>query len=364
MTNLEAFVAINMVGGVGSGRLAKLLEFFDKPQDILGAPVEKLVKISGISQKAAARLNSFKEEDLEKELKACSELGLKILALGQEGYPGNLSNIPAAPLVLYVKGDISLEDNSALSIVGSRKASFYGLSSAEKFAYELAEKGVTIVSGLARGVDSYVHRGALKAKGRTLAVIGSGFNHIYPQENEALVAEIVSCGAVISEFPLDTKPLKENFPRRNRIISGLSLGVLVVEAGKNSGAMITADFALEQNREVFALPGRIDSAQAFGPHKLIKQGAKLVTCVEDILEEFDFKVKPQEAEVTSLVEIPERIPEESVYSLINEQPLTFDELVEKSNIAIPEISDILLKLQLRKLVKQLPGKQFVRTQPF
>lgn len=361
MTNLEALVAINMVGGLGSERLSRLLGFFDKPQDVLQAPVEKLQKVFGISEKLANRIHSFRSQDLVKEFKSVEKLGLKIIALGAEDYPANLLNIPGSPLVLYVKGTLLAEDNLAISIVGSRQASFYGLSIAEKFAAELAAKGITIVSGMARGIDSHAHRGALKVKGRTIAVIGSGFNNIYPPENEELAHEIACSGAVISEFPIDAKPLKENFPRRNRIISGLSLGVLVVEAAKNSGAMITADFALEQNREVFALPGKIDFPQAFGTNKLIKQGAKLVTSIDDILEEFPLEpVLSNSAPVQKECRLSDKV-QEGLYALIGEHPFSFDELVEKSNMAIPEISDILLRLQLRKLVKQLPGKQFVRS---
>jgi len=365
MTNLEALVAINMVGGVGSARLDKLLDFFEKPQDILQSSVDKLKKVSGISDRIAYRLSSFKSRDLTQELESANRLGLKIIVLGAKDYPANLLNIPGRPLVLYVKGSLLVEDNFSISIVGSRRASFYGLSLAEKFSAELALKGLTIVSGMARGIDSSAHRGALKVKGRTIAVIGSGFNFIYPPENVELSQAIASSGAVISEFPVDTKPLKENFPRRNRIISGLSLGVLVTEASRNSGAIITTDFALEQGREVFAIPGKITSSEAFGTNELIKQGAKLVTSIDDIIEELPLgpnlerivPVARKEAGLSDQLQ-------ESLYNLINDQPFSLDELVEKSNIAIPEISDILLRLQLKRLIKQLPGKQFVRTQLF
>ncbi len=214
------------------------------------------------------------------------KLNLNVLTRQDDEYPQNLKNILYPPIVLYVKGRLKPQDCNSIAIVGSRLASFYGLSCAEKLAGELANYGLTVVSGMARGIDTASHRGALKQNGRTIAVIGSGFNRIYPPENKGLCEEIAGSGAVISEFPIDTPPEKENFPRRNRIISGLSLGVVVVEAARNSGALITADFALEQGREVFALPGKVDSSTSFGTNELIKQGAKLVSCVDDIIEEF------------------------------------------------------------------------------
>ncbi|MFH0913659.1 MAG: DNA-processing protein DprA, partial [Candidatus Omnitrophota bacterium] len=256
-----------------------------------------------------------------------------------------------------------------IAIVGSRRASFYGLSCAEKFAFDLSDKGFTIISGMARGVDTCAHKGALKRQGRTVAVIGSGFGHIYPAENKRLVQEIAQNGAVISEFPINTLPLKQNFPRRNRVISGLSLGVLVVEAARNSGALITADFALEQGRDVFALPGKVNTDNSFGTNGLIQQGAKLVSCADDIIEEFipginiNFK-KPKIKEGSSLgsLDVDCLPPEESfLYNLLSSQPLLLDEIVQKSDIDIPRISGLLLKLRMRKLIKEFPGKQFART---
>ena len=207
---------------------------------------------------------------------------------------------------------------------------------------------------MARGIDTYAHKGALRAGGRTIAIMGSGFAHIYPEENQRLAEEISRNGAVISEFPVDTLPFKQNFPRRNRIISGLSLGVLVAEAAKNSGALITADFALEQGREVFALPGKVNSNTSYGTNELIKQGAKLVTCVDDITEEFTL------LQNCSVMPAKAAQEENALYSAITNESVQIDDLVEKTNMDIPLISDILLRLQLKRLIKQLPGRQFVR----
>ncbi|MDI6606577.1 MAG: DNA-processing protein DprA, partial [Candidatus Omnitrophota bacterium] len=236
------------------------------------------------------------------------------------------------------------------------------LTSAEKFGAILAAKGITVVSGMARGIDSYAHKGALRRAGRTIAVMGSGFNHIYPEENARLAEEISKSGAVVSEFPMDMLPLRQNFPRRNRIISGLSMGVLVVEAARNSGALITADFALEQGREVFALPGKVDSATSCGTNGLIKQGAKLVSSVEDILEEFVIPCALKNKDDSLKPALKSGMPQEEnrVYSLISDAPIEMDTLTEKTNMDIPKISGILLKLQINKLIKQLPGKQFIR----
>ena len=362
MTRLEALICLNKCN-IGSVKLSRLLEVFDKPENILKASQSSLIN-AGAGVEAAEQICSFKNESLDRELKQAKSLGLKILTFEDKDYPHNLKYIPGLPIALYVKGELKKEDSLAIGIVGSRNASFYGLASAEKFAAELADKGYTIVSGMARGVDTFAHRGALKQGGRTIAVIGSGFNQIYPPENQELAEEIAKSGAVISEFPVDEPPQRENFPRRNRVISGLSLGILVAEAARNSGALITADFALEQGREVFALPGKVDSNTSFGTNELIKQGAKLVTSVDDILDEFNPVVnKPPKAkkEVEAATKLDLKNKEESrVYDFITETAIDMDELVEKTNLDITGISDILLRLQLKKLIKALPGKQFAR----
>jgi DNA processing protein len=365
MNRFEAFVSLNLVREIGSIRLGKLLKFFDKPENILKASPEKLTAVSLIGEKIARKIYSLKKEDLDKELSLAKKLDLKIITVEDNDYPQNLKQIPDPPIVLYVKGALNVEDKLAIGIVGSRRATFYGLTNAEKFASELSALGFTIVSGMARGIDTYAHKGALKSGGRTIAVMGSGFSHIYPQENAQLFKEIARSGAVISEFPIDTLPLKENFPCRNRIISGLSMGVLVAEAARNSGALITADFALEQGREVFALPGELDSHNSFGTNGLIKQGAKLVSCLDDILEEFNLSItespKYIKNNLKSANAAPKNEEENQVYNLVSNESIQLDELLEKTNIDISRISGILLKLQLKKLVRQLPGKQFVRT---
>ncbi len=360
MNAFESLVSLNLIPQIGSVRLEALLKHFGKPENIFKATRKDLAAAS--TDQIGQGIASFDFKRLVNDLAAAKKLGVNIITLFDRDYPQNLKEIPGAPLVLYVLGKIALEDNLSFGIVGSRRASFYGLINAEKFASGLSGQGVTIVSGMARGVDTYAHRGALKAQGRTIAVMGSGFNHIYPPENAGLAKKIALSGAVISEFPMDTKPLAQNFPRRNRLISGLSLGVLITEAAKNSGAMITADFALEQGRDVFALPGRIDALESMGTNALIKQGAKLVTCCEDILEELNLGIT--KIRKTDNLLIKQKISclqdEGLLYDYIKQQPIAIDDLVNKTSLTSSQISTLILRLQLKKLIKELPGKQFVR----
>ncbi|OGX24347.1 MAG: DNA protecting protein DprA [Omnitrophica WOR_2 bacterium RIFCSPHIGHO2_02_FULL_45_21] len=394
MTEQEAVIALNMISGIGSQRLKKLWEAFGAAPKVFLASEDKLKKIEGIGDKIAQEITAFRFENLKKELDLVKKLKVRIITLEDKEYPQNLKNIYDPPICLYLKGKLKEEDVLSLAIVGSRRASFYGASCAEKFAYELAGLGVTIISGLARGIDTQAHKGALKATGRTIAVLGSGLSCIYPPENKGLSEEIAERGALLSEFPLNTKPLAQNFPRRNRVISGLSQAVLVVEAARNSGALITADFALEQGRDVFAIPGKVDSATSLGTNRLIKQGAKLVDNVEDILEE----LKPKLEEFTkvqilahSLERIADRkaglhakrssvsaqkvapiydkqyVPicenelsddERLVYNFLNDKPRYADELIEELKLPSAKVLSILSKLEMRKIVIQRPGKLF------
>ena len=360
MNNFESLVALNLIPQIGSVRLKELLKYFKEPQAIFKAKLQDLVSLLG--QRLGESIASFDVQCLENDLALAKKSGLKIITCFDQEYPQLLKEIPGAPLVLYVLGSIVELDNLAVGIVGSRSASLYGLSSAEKFAAELSVQGITIVSGMARGVDTYAHRGALKVKGRTIAVMGSGFNHIYPPENADLAKEISLSGAVISEFPMETKPLAQNFPRRNRLISGLSLGILITEAARNSGALITADFALEQGKEVFALPGRIDSPGSMGTNALLKQGAKLVTCCDDILEELNLASadakKPDHPKTAQ--EIIWGKNESILYEHISREAIGIDDLVQKTSLTSSQVLSLILKLQFKKLIKELPGKQFMR----
>lgn len=361
MDRREALVALNMFTEIGSVRLEMLLKYFDKPQDIFSASRDRLAELVGA--KTASRIKSLREGDLSKEFSSAGRSNIRIVTIEDSCYPENLRSIPSAPLVLYVKGRLCQDDAYGIAIVGSRRASFYGLSTSRKLAFELAGKGFTVVSGMARGIDTCAHRGALKASGRTIAVMGSGFNQVYPRENRGLAEEIACNGAVISEFSMDTNPLRQNFPRRNRLISGLSLGVVVVEAAKNSGALITADFALEQGREVFAVPGEIDASSSFGTLSLIKEGAKLVSDSIDVIEELALPVRqrlgrgsaPAAAKNNAL-----DIKENSLYNLLSCSPLHLDEIAQRAHIGIAEASGLLLGMQLKRIIKELPGKHFIR----
>lgn len=298
---------------------------------------------------------------------------IKKISLNDAEYPEILKKIHSPPKILYVNGSFKEEDKNSVAIVGSRRATRYGLEMAEKIACDLALRGVTVVSGMARGIDSAAHKGALKAGGRTIAVMGSGHNYIYPPENKELYDQIVEAGAVITEFENDEAPLPRNFPIRNRIISGMSLGLVVVEAARNSGALITADFALEQGREIFAVPGKISSATSAGTHDLIKDGARLVQSADDIFEELklceiepatgkeksflDGKIsKKTKAYIYNLLTDDER----KVYKILDDEPLYIDDVVRESKVAPGLISKVVLSLEMKRLIKELPGKQFVR----
>lgn len=298
---------------------------------------------------------------------------IRKITIDDAEYPKNLRNIYNPPKQLYVNGTLSDDDAMAVALVGSRRATIYGRETCERLAYELALRGVTIVSGMARGIDSAAHRGALKAKGRTIAVMGAGHGHIYPAENKKLYEEIAATGAVVSEYENDMAPLPYNFPQRNRIISGLSIGVVVVEAAKNSGALITADFAAEQGRDVFAVPGKISEATSSGTNDLIKDGAKLVQTADDIIEELKLiEITPLEGEPRAKKEeaIEKKTKayiynslsedERKLYKVLSDEPLYIDDVFEKSGLDRNTASKILLNLELKKLIQQIPGKQFVR----
>jgi len=362
----EAFIALNMIEGVGPVRARTLLEHFGDAPKILAASKSELLRVRNIGEETAAAIAGWeKSTDLAGELKRIADFGCHILIQSDDSYPESLRQIYDPPLVLYVKGELSVKDKNAVAMVGSRQTTHYGIETARKLAYQLAYVGVTVVSGGARGIDTAAHQGALSAKGRTIAVLGTGINLIFPGENAELFERIAANGAVITQFPFNRPADKQSFPIRNRIVAGMTLGTVVVEASLSSGALITANFATEYGRQVFAVPGRIDSPRSKGCHDLIKKGAKLCEGVEDILSEFEYLFpasnrppSPNETGVLPAMELSEN--EKLVYDSLGNEELAIDEVIRKCGLPSSAVSVALFSLEMKRLVKQLPGKMFLR----
>ena len=361
--NSKYWLAINNIKNLGPVTIKKMWEHFGDIKTVWEADEKQISEIEGLSrQPVKAFFENRDSIDLDNELKRVEDAGVKTLTLEDDDYPASLKNIYDPPPVIFVKGELRKADEKAIAIVGTRKASRYGLETARKLAAELSSLGITIISGLAAGIDTAAHGGALSANGRTVAVFGCGVDVIFPQENRGLAREIEKSGALVSEYPLGEATSKSNFPRRNRIISGLSLGVIMVEGNYDSGAMITAKQALEQGREVFAVPGKVDLEQSKGPHWLIKQGAKLVESVEDVIEELKFQVTRNKIQINTKAQIP--IPdlsaeEQKVYSVINYEPKHIDAIAVELNMPVNQLSALLMVMEIKKAVRQLPGKMFV-----
>src|SRR5215472_17187860 len=364
MNAIEACVALNMLPTVGPVRLRKLLEVFQEPQQILEAKRGELRKVEGIGNEVADQISTWESTiDLASELKRVRDFGATVITQESPSYPRSLREIHAPPIVLYVWGELQERDHHAIGVIGARRTTHYGTESAKKLSYQLAYAGLTVVSGLARGIDTAAHQGALAAKGRTIAVIGSGLGRLYPPENGPLAEKIRSgSGAVVSEFSMNIEPDRQTFPMRNRIISGWSHGILVVEAGLNSGALITASQAIEQGRCVYAVPGHINAPSAHGSNRLIQQGAKLVMDANDFLEDlqilFPEKQKLPEPAARPLPPLSEE--ERRVFAAIDETETPIDDIAARSELPSAVVSSTLLQLELKRLVKQLPGKYFVK----
>jgi DNA processing protein len=355
------WLALRMVRGVGNVTYRELLTAFGSPEAALHASAGALIG-AGVHAEVARAITSFDQwRAVEAELHKIARTGVRLVTRLDTEYPENLTHLHDPPPFLYVRGSLIPEDRLAIAIVGSRFSSAYGRGVARDLARGLTEKGVTVVSGLARGVDVEAHRATLEAKGRTIAVLGSGVDVIYPSEHRSLAADIPSQGAVLSEFPLGSKPDAVHFPYRNRVISGLALGTVVVEAAENSGSLITARFALEQNREVFAVPGVITSVRSRGPHKLIKDGAKLVENVEDILQEIAPGLTRTPSAQAMELTPPLEPHEASLLRLFEHDPLHVDLLIAKSGLTPARVLEVLLELELKGLVTQLPGTHFALT---
>ena len=367
--NLKYWLALKFVEGLGSVGTKNLLSAFGTPRRVLEAPLETLKSVPGIKERTANLIHRFnKWKQVERELALTREKGVSLVTVEDTSYPRLLLDIYDRPPLLYVKGAF-VEDEATIAVVGSRAASTYGKFLTERLCRELAQQGFTVVSGMARGIDTAAHCGALSAKGRTIAVLGCGLDVYYPLENRSLYDEIATRGAVVTEYPFGTKPLAANFPMRNRIISGISLGVVVVEATDKSGSLITARVALEQGREVFAVPGTVDSPGSKGTHKLIKEGAKLVENIDDIIEEVQPRLRktpvtpqvPEQADADRPVnEKPLGERERTILNLLSGGAFDVDTLIEKTGLDTNEVLAILLGLELDGYVEQKPGKVFIR----
>lgn len=363
MNSTEASIALNMVTGVGPVRLRRLLEVFETPEKVLTAREGQLRTVGGVGPEVASAIAHWQDKvDLPAELARIEQFGAKVITTKSPEYPRMLREISNPPIVLYVWGELTERDHQAIGVVGSRQTSHYGLECAKKLSYQLAYAGLTVVSGLARGIDTAAHQGALAAQGRTIAVIGSGLMDLYPPENMGLAEKIAGSGAVISEFPMTFPPSTQTFPYRNRIVAGWGSGLLVVEAGQKSGALITATQALEHGRLVYAVPGQIDRPTSAGSNRLIQQGAMLVTGAADILDNMRLLIPEPRKTTASTAPLALSTEEQTILSTVDIAETPLDLIVTKSGLPMPKVASTLLALEMKRLVKQLPGQQFVKLQ--
>ena len=358
------WIGLKAVPGIGNVTFRRLLERFETPESVFSAPPSSLSGVRGVTPAIReAILNGAWRGFAEAECFRLATSGARLVTFTSADYPKSLFEIPDPPPFIYVQGEVRCHETS-VAIVGSRRATAYGIQATKRLAESLAVHGVTVISGMARGVDTAAHKGALAAGGRTIGVLGCGIDKVYPPENKKLFQEMAEKGCLVSEFPLGTLPLAENFPRRNRIISGLSRGVLVVEAAENSGSLITAQYALEHGRDVFAVPGNICFATSRGSNRLIKQGAKLVDCVEDILEELpgfgnlSGAAKLQTPPVRSFSLTPK---EAAIYEVLARSPLHIDDIIAQTELTASEVSSMLLHLELKGAITPLPGTHYAVT---
>ena len=351
-------VGLSLLPGIGPARFNKILTHFGEPERAWRASERELLQL-GVDAKFMPQLLECRRTlSLEREMEKIERLGVRVLSLGDPEYPAQLREVFNAPPLLYIKGEIARADNQSIGVVGTRSPTVYGKELTARIVPELVGAGLTVVSGLARGVDSVAHQAALQAGGRTIAVLGCGIDVVYPAENRNLYARIAAQGAIVTDYPLGTKPDAYNFPARNRIISGLSLGTVVMEAQQGSGALITADYALEQNREVFAFPGRATDRGSAGCNHLIKEGrAKLVTSTADILDELDLTVAVQQLEIKAV--IPANDEEGRLLALLSHDPVHIDDLVRRSTLPSPAVASTMMMLELKGVVRQVGTMNYV-----
>ena len=364
MDFLEDWLTLYFTPGLGSGGCQKLIDLYDDPASACRAPKSELARIPGVTKKVSSAIGRADLRDKAKqEIERTYKAGLTILSWGNEDFPGWLRHIPDPPLLLFVKGNTEVLSPPGIGIVGSRAASSYGLKMAGDLGRQLSTAGLSVISGLALGIDAAAHRGALVNNGKTIAVLGCGLDIIYPEQNRDLFNIIPDNGAIVSEYPLGTAPDGFRFPARNRIISGLSLGVVVVEAAKRSGSLITAELALDQGREVFAVPGRADSIKSAGTHRLLQAGAKLVLNVDDIISEIQTTQSqqnspPHENNISNEETIELTLDEKIVLDYLEVYPKTVDDVIVGSELSVDKVNEILLMLEFKGLCEVLPGRQY------
>jgi len=357
MDDKRYWVGFNLVKGIGAVRLQALREHFSDLSIAWQAP-EDALRAAGLSQKLAERVAQVRTDvDLERMLEKIAGQGITVLTWEDEQYPRRLKEIDQPPPVLYVRGTLKTEDEWAVAVVGTRRISAYGRQVSEELAASLAQSGVTVVSGLARGVDAVAHQSALKAGGRTLAVLGSGVDRIYPPEHRGLAEQMLAHGALLSDYAPGTPPDASNFPPRNRIISGLSMAVVVVEAGETSGALITAQFAVDQGRDVFAVSGNILAPQSKGTNRLIQQGAQPLLAVRDLLETLDLNLATEQRSVRKV--LPANEVEARLLGLLGPEPMHLDEIGQQTGLPIERVSATLVMMELKGLVRQVGGLNYV-----
>jgi DNA processing protein len=356
---------LNLVPGLGPRTYQLLLERFGTPRGILAASVSQLQEVHHVGPKLAMSLVTHGTQTAARdELARTTAAGVSLLVRGTADYPESLSRIPDPPTVLYCKGTLTEADGLAIAVVGSRHCTNYGRQQAHRLAQALARTGITVVSGLARGIDAEAHRGALEAGGRTIAVCATGLNTIYPPEHLELAEAVTKQGCLLTESPMDQSPKSGLFPQRNRIISGMSLGVVLIEAGRGSGALHTARHAMEQNREVFAMPGRVDSDASLGCLDLIRDGATLIRDVDDVLSALGPLVKPVQRTPTETVRKPVELmlsdQERTILNLVAAEAVPIDEIIRAANIEASRVLSTLTVLEMKRLVRRLPGGFVVR----
>ncbi|GAB4484646.1 MAG: DNA-processing protein DprA [Thermodesulfovibrionales bacterium] len=352
------WIGLSLVPEVGPVTARRLLSCLGSPRNIFHAPVGELLSVPGMTREKAGRIHSFSRwPEVEKSLKTVERKGISVVGLYDDRYPEALREVDDAPTVLFLRGEYRKDDRFGVAVVGSRRNTTYGEAVTRRITSRLAEAGLTIVSGMARGIDTLAHRSALDAGGRTVAVLGAGPDVAYPAENRGLMDEIAASGCVISEFLPGTRPDREHFPRRNRLISGLSLGVLVVEAALNSGSLITASYALEQNKDVFAVPGNITARSSEGANRLLRQGARIVLDADDVLAELAPALKGYlrpEARLAACLSSAE----EAVCRLLSPEPRQIDGIAREASMPVSRLLELLLGLELKGVVRQTEGKKF------